>query len=248
MKKTFLLLITIMVLFSLSGFSFLQAEIYIKTDSHTDAFEMMGKKNPAKDESSEQWIGDARMAFTGKGQTTVIDLGEKTVYLIYHQDKAYVEAPLPLDMKKLMPEEMLAMLSMWKIKANVAPNGETQKIGQWNCTGYNMDINMGMLNIKIKTWATPEVPFDWKSFTEKMYPTLLQAVMGQGMDEETLNQYKKIDGYQVATSVTVNFLEQEIKTASQIVEISDKPAPPGIFSVPAGYKKLEKLVMSKWGI
>jgi len=159
-----------------------------------------------------------------------------------------VETPLPLNMKKVLPTEMLAMMSMWKINARTTPSGETKKIKGWNCKGYNVDITMGMMSIKIKTWATTDAAINWKNFTEKLYPPLLQAIMGQGMDEETLNQYLVIEGLQVSSDITLNIMSQEIKSTREVVEIADKPAPPGIFSVPDGYKKQDKIIIQKWGI
>ena len=229
-------------------FPFLKAEIYIKTKSYTSAFEIMGEKKPEKVAYSEQWIADTRMVHTRAQQTVIIDLDKKVVDIIYHESKSYVEALLPLEMKKLLPTEMLAMMSMWKVNAKTTPSGETKKIKDWNCKGYNVEIAMGMMSMKIKTWATTDVPVDWKDFSTKFYPTLLQAVMGQSMDEETLNQYLAIDGFQVFSDIAVNVMNQEIKSTREVVEIADKPAPPGIFSVPDGYKKQDKIIIQKWGI
>jgi hypothetical protein len=243
MKKVLLMSMVIMILFP-----FLNAEIYIKTKSHTGAFEIMGQKKPENVAYSEQWITDTRMVHTRLQQTTVVDLDKKVVYIIYHGSKTYVETPLPLNMKKVLPTEMLAMMSMWKINARTTPSGETKKIKGWNCKGYNVDIAMGMMSIKIKTWATTDIAINWKNFTEKLYPPLLQAIMGQGMDEETLNQYLVIEGLQVSSDITLNIMNQEIKSTREVVEIADKPAPPGIFSVPDGYKKQDKIIIQKWGI
>lgn len=243
MKRVLLMSMIIMILFS-----FLNAEIYIKTKSHTGAFEIMGQKKPERVEYSEQWIADTRMAHTRLQQTTVVDLDKNVVYIIYHEPKTYVETPLPLEMKKLMPTEMLAMMSMWKVNAKTTPSGETKKIKEWNCKGFNVDITMGMMSMKIKTWATKDVAINWKNFTEKLYPPLLQAILGQGMDEETLNQYLVIEGFQVSSRITINIMNQEIKSTREVVEISEKPAPPDIFSVPAGYKKQDKIIIQKWGV
>ena len=243
MKKVLLMSMVITILFS-----FLNAEIYIKTKSHTGAFEIMGQKKPEKVAYSEQWISDTRMVHIREQGTVIIDLDKKAVFIVYHEPKKYVEAPLPLEMKKLMPTEMLAMMSMWKVNAKTTPNGETKKIKEWNCKGYNVDISMGMMSMKIKTWATTGIPVNWKDFSTKFYPTLLQAVMGQAMDEETLNQYLVIEGFQVYSDIVINIMRQEIKSTREVVEIGDKPAPPDIFSVPAGYKKQDKIIIQKWGI
>lgn len=243
MKKILLLSMVITILFS-----FLNAEIYIKTKSHTGAFELMGQKRPERVDYSDQWIAGNKMVHIREQGSVIIDLDKKAVFIIYHEPKTYVEAPLPLEMKKLLPTEMLAMMSMWKVSAKTTASGETKKIKKWNCNGYNVDITMGMMSMKIKTWATKDIPINWKDFSTKFYPILLQAVLGQVMDEDTLNQYLAVDGFQVYSEITVNIMNQEIKSTREVVEIADKPAPAGVFSVPAGYKKQDKIIIQKWGI
>ena len=53
MKK---ILLAVILVLAISFF--LSADVYIKSNVHTDAFSMMGKDQPAKDEVMEQWIGN----------------------------------------------------------------------------------------------------------------------------------------------------------------------------------------------
>jgi len=236
MKK--LILVVILVVIS---FAFLNADVYIKTKTHTDAFEMMGKKQPAKDQVTEQWLGDNKFAQISENQNMVLDLNQNVIYMIYPGTKSYVEAKLPLDLSKLLPEQAAAMIKMMKMTVTVNPTGESKKVGDWNCKGYDINMSMQMMTMKMKSWVTREVPFDWKAFSEKMFPHVMKLSGSMGLDENALKEFKKLEGFQVEMEMNMNMMGQEIKTTSQVVEISKKPAPAGIYSVPQGYTKQDKL-------
>lgn len=240
MKK--LILIATLVVIS---FTFLHADVYIKSKVHTDAIEIMGQKQPAKDEITEQWIGNNTFAQKMAAQSTVVDLDKNLMYIIFHASKSYVEAQLPLDLSKLLPPEMAPMLQMIKVTIKVAPSGETKKIGNWNCQGYHVNMNVTMMEMKMKIWATTDVPFDWKKFQDKMYPAVMKATMAQmNLDEAAINEFKKIKGFQVASEINMAVMGTNVGVTSQVLEISKKPAPAGIYAPPPGYSKKDKLSMT----
>lgn len=240
MKK--LTLVVTLVVISLA---FLNADVYIKTKTHTDAFEIMGQKQPAKDQVMEQWLGDNKFAQIAESQTMVLDLNKNVIYVIYPGSKSYVEANLPFDISKLVPEQMAAMLKMMKMTVTVNPNGESKKIGDWNCKGYDITMNMQMMTMKMKSWVTQDVPFDWKAFSEKMFPQIMKLSGSIGLGENDLKEFKKLEGFQVAMEMTMNMMGKDIKTTSQVVEMSKKSAPAGIYSVPQGYTKQDKLTLNR---
>jgi hypothetical protein len=239
--KKLILVVTLVVI----SFAFLSADVYIKTKTHTDAFEMMGQKQPAKDQVMEQWLGDNKFVQIMESQTMVLDLNQDVVYVIYPGSKSYVEAKLPLDMSKLVPEQMAQMMNMMKMTVTVNPTGDSKKIGDWNCKGYDVTMSMSMMTMKMKSWVTQEVPFDWKAFSEKMFPQVMKLSGSMGLDENAIKEFKKLDGFQVASEMTMNMMGQDIKTSSQVLEISKKSAPAGTYSVPQGYTKQEKLTFKR---
>jgi len=239
MKKLFLIVTLVFV-----SFAFLCADVYIKSNTHTDAFEIMGKKQPAKDEITEQWIAADKFTNIMSAQTMVVDLSKKMMFVIYHGTQKYVEAPLPLDISQLIPEQAAAMMKMMKMTVTVTPTGETKTIGKWNCRGYDVNMNMAVMTMKIKSWATTDVPFDWQNYSEKMYSVFMKATMAM-LDENAIAEFKKIKGFQVAGEMTMSVMGQTMKTVSNVLEISKKPAPAGIYSVPAGYTKQAKLTMKQ---
>ncbi len=239
MKK----IILIMVI-SVFFFTFVSGDVYVKTKTHTDAMEIMGQKQPAKDEVVEQWIGDKIYANITSKQTMIIDMGKKMVYIIMHSNKSYVETSLPLDMKKLLPEQAAQMLSMMKLTLKVTPTTDTKVINKWKCIGYDMDMSMMMMSMKSRIWVTKDVPFDWKKFQDMFGIESFKATMASmQIGDDVINEMKKIQGFQVKTEMTMTIMGQSVKITSDVVEISKKSAPAGVYTIPADYKKSEKLSM-----
>lgn len=242
MKRLILVLTLVIV-----SFAFLSADVYVKTKTHTDAYEMMGKKQPAKDQFTEQWIGDDTFAQVSEGQTVVLDLSKKVIYVIYPGTKSYVEAKLPLDMSKLLSEQAAQAIAMMQMTVAVKPSGKSKKVGDWNCKGYDINMTMGggMMSMDMKAWVTTDVPFDWKAFSDKMFPHVMKLTGSLGMDENAIKEFKKLEGFQVATEMKMSAMGAEINANSQVVEISKKSAPAGTYSVPAGYTKQDKLTVNR---
>ena len=232
MKKIFFtvfLVLTVSVLLS--------ADVYIKSNVHTDAFAMMGQNQPAKDEVMEQWIGDKKLVNKTGDKIMIMDMNKNVMFIVNPKEKSYVETTLPLDMSKLVPKEASQMLSMMKVTVKVTPNGQTQKINKWNCSGYDVDMNMMMMQMKMKVWATTDVPFDWKAFA-KMYANVAKM---QFMDDNAIAEFLKINGHQVASEMTMNVMGADMKITTQVVEITKKDAPAGVYAVPPGFTKKDNL-------
>lgn len=241
MKKTLLLtMAALMFCFSAYG------DFFIKTKTHTDEAEMMGQKYPARDEISEQWIGDGQFQHSTPALTIILDWKQDKMFLLYHKSKTYVETALPLDMTKIMTEQQIAMLKMWKISATVTPANETKKIGQWDCTGYDVTSVVGMMSMKARNWAATVVAFDYTFFQEKIYPALFQATMGQKVDEQTLSEFLKIKGFSISQEITFLMGESSFRMTTLVEEITEKAAPAGIYVVPADYRKTETINFSNW--
>ena len=219
------------------------ADVYVKSKTHTDPVTIMGQTQPAKDQIVEQWIGKDRLAQTTGPQGSIIDLGKKKIYIINHATKTYVESDLPFDLAKMMPPELAPMLAMMKPTIKVAPSGQTKKIGKWDCTGYTMEMTM-MMPVKTTMWTTTQVPFDWRAYSEKLGPELMKSTMQ--LDEAAAAEMKKVEGFQIASETVMEVMGTQVKTTSEVVEISEKPAPEETYAAPAGYTKQERLTMESF--
>jgi hypothetical protein len=221
-----------------------QAEIYIKTKMHTDPVSFMGQSQPASDKISEQWLGDDVFATVTEGMTTIIDTKKNVMLMIIHKDKSYIETGLPLDYSKLMPAEMAGMAqAMMKMTVTVTPTDQTKTIGSWKCSGYNVALNMMMMPMKIQVWATTDTAFDMARFMEKVQANVLKAQFR--LDEEAAKEMMKIKGLWIASETTMEMMGAKMRVTTEVVEISKKTPPAAVFTVPAGYKKLERFTMQQ---
>lgn len=235
MKKIFSAVLTLQALLAIPAV----ADIYIRQISHTEAFSMMGQEQPARDDTIHMWMGTDKMAVEMPQMKVVIDLAENVMYWISHQDKSYVEMALPLDIDQYFPAQMTQLMK--NVKVTVTPTDEKQKIGEWDCQAYEMVMNIMMMDMKQKIWASTDVPFDWKEYSIKMLPKVSQATMG--LPEEAVQEMTKIQGFQIKTETIMDVPGNEMKSWQEVQEITKKTAPDGTYTPPAGYSKKDKLDM-----
>ncbi len=94
MKKFFVLILIL----SLIGLATLvQADIFMKQNKHTDAFEMMGKSQPATDTEVTIWMTTDMMRSDTEKQSTIVKLKEKLMIFLNHEQKTITEIPLNFD-------------------------------------------------------------------------------------------------------------------------------------------------------
>jgi len=208
-----------------------QADVYIKQESKRGAF----SGQPEKTIVQEIWLGKDKMATIAPDSTTIIDMGLKKFLSIHHQTKSYVEAAFPVDMSKIMPEQMAQMMKNMidGMTISVKPNGQTKKIGQWNTAGYDGNIKMMGMDMKMVFWASTDVPFDWKSYAN-MYTEMQKVQLNVG--EKFIEEFRKIKGYPVATETSMMGMDLKMT----VLEIANKDPGAKVFSVPTGYTKKDR--------
>lgn len=218
------------------------ADVYIKQKIHTDAINMMGQNQPAVDAFSEIWFTDDKMALLSPGMSIIVDMAKKVVFMVNIERKTYVEMEIPVDLSKYIPAEEAQMAQMrLNTSMTIQPTGETATINNWKCEGYDVNIDMMMLQMKTKVWASKDVPFDWKEFMNK---NMEVAKVNMQLNDQSIQEMKKIEGFQIRSETTMNMMGSDINSYQEVVEISKKAAPAGIYTVPEGYKKQDKFSMA----
>jgi hypothetical protein len=246
MKKLILVIIVILL-----ASLFLSADVYVKRMEKMSAFEMMGKSNPETVEIKEMWLGENRFAQLSKTVSVILDYEKEKLYLVIHPDKSYFEFPTNLDREKLLamlPPKAVEIVSSIEITgANVNIGGPKKKIANWNCDGAEMEMTIMvpaagiMPKYKIKFWTTKDVSFDYKKYSRAAEDFFVKYILGIiKIDEASKKEMEKmetVDGFQVAADVSVTIFGSVIKIEMQVLEIEERPAPPGVYSVPKGYTK-----------
>lgn len=222
--------------------TFAAADVYIKSKSHTDPISIMGQNQPASDTFSEQWIGDGKIAGITPNITMILDLGKNVLDFVNHNDKTYVETSLPLDLAKLMPPEMAAQMALMKTTVTVKPTGKKKTIATRLCDEYDVTRTMMTMTLKLKVYATLNVPFDIKNYLEKVQSNM-QSMEMPGLDSASAKELRKIKGFWMATETAGETMGAKIHSTTEVIQMIKKPAPAGIYSVPKGYTKQDKLNM-----
>lgn len=221
MKKLVLVLM-IVVLSS----AFLSAELYVKNETKTGAF--MGQ--PAKTTYTEQWYGKDKTVTVTPESKTIVDLVAKKTITIIHQNKTYME---------MGAGDVEGMMGAMNMTFSMVPNGQTKKVGNYNCKGYDFNMNAMGMKMKMVMWATTNLPFDWKAFSKYFYEAMKTQMRGT---EKMLQELKKMEGYPIVTETEM----MGMKIVSTVVDINpNKAAPADLYSIPAGYKKASMADMMK---
>jgi len=250
MKK--LILVVILALILILFFSlFLSADVYLKFVERTEAYEMSGKRAPERVEIKEEWLAKDKFAYFSKDISIIIDYKKEKLYFLVNKHKKYYEFPLDIDMTKfqeLIPPkaaEIIKSIKVTDVKVNLG--GQKKMVANWDCRQSDLEMvfMIQALNImpkfKIKFWTTKDIPFNHKDYSSginEFYEKFVFRVLD--VDENSkkeLEKMHKIEGFHIASEVTVNMFGSEINVESQALEVTEKPAPPGTYSVPKDYTK-----------
>ena len=246
MKKIILVLILILI-----TVTFLSADIYVKSMQQTRAFEIMGSKNPEKVSINEQWLGKNKFAQFSKDFNIIVDYEKEILFFIINKEKIYFELPLKFnrsDLLEMLPKKIADIIKAIKItNVLVNTNIEKKKIANWD--SYSSEFSMVFMipeinimpKIKMKVWVTKDLPFDYKKYKNGVDEFIGQFVTEiLNVDKDTQKEFEKLDkieGFPVVSEVIVEMFGSEIIDESQVLEVTEKKAPPGIYSPPKGFTK-----------
>jgi hypothetical protein len=248
--KKLMLIVILVFLFSM----FLGADVYMKTVETVKPFEMMGKKVPEQTEIRERWMTQNKFALFSKEYSMIIDNDKGKMLLVIHAPKIYFELPTNITREKILelirglsPKALEVIRSISITDVKFSPGGETRKIANWNCSSseFEMMIMIPALNMmpkfKMKMWMTKDLPAGYEKYTKMSEEFFVKYILGMvNIDEnskKTMEKMGESKGFEVATEITVSIFGSDINIESQALEVTEKPAPPGTYSVPAGYTK-----------
>lgn len=236
--------LVMIILLSIILSTALLADVYIKTITQVDPINAMGQSIPARESISEQWIGDDfYLVQTGEDFSYLFDSRQNIIYLIAHRTKSYLELRPPVDYSSLLPPELAPMAqALEQMTISVEPTGETKIINNIRCQGYRLQVTMMMYPVEITIWASEELPVNLKKFLDKVWPEFMKLELrasGQAVAE-----LSKVRGLWISQESRAQVMSMEVKSRSEVVEISKKTPPRGIYALPQGYRKKDRLEMA----
>jgi hypothetical protein len=211
------------------------ADTLFTVRSHTDAFQVAGQKQPAKDSQVKIWVSGDKLRRDDDEQSMILRLDTGRLYLVNHESKTYSEIPVPIDLRKMMPKGSEAMADQiangMKLTVQVTPKTETRKVNQWNAKRYDVAIQSAMgMKISSTLWVSKEI--DGYLPLNKLSATLASLQPGSAA---WASELEKIDGYPVLQESSIDALGAKFGTREELLAAEVKDAPAGTFEPPAGY-------------
>jgi hypothetical protein len=223
-----------LLLLSASVPTFADSLVTLKT--HVDAFEIMGRKQEARDADVKMWLAKDKVRRDDRDISTILRLDQKKLMLIDHKEKTYSVLTLPVDLLKVLPaehrKELEALLPKLRMEVSVKNGDETRKIGSWNTRKVQVSMNneMGM-RVTTDFWVSPEVEVDRRLYTQ-LSATLASLQPGTG---DLISQLEKIEGFPVLQESTMTVMGQDVRSREELISVETKEAPADLFEPPAGY-------------
>jgi len=227
-----------------------RADVFLKQKVHTDAMQVMGQSQPAKDFTMTIWLaGNKARMDQDAGMSTLLLADQKVIYMIDNNKKQYAE--MPLDFDKMMQEaagdnpqanEAMAKMPgfmknmMQGTSAKVTETSETKKIGSWNCRKYLIEMNLGMAGtMNAESWATEDIKLDYT----KAFAAMNGMMAAMPGFDKIIEEMKKIKGVVVYQTSKTKVMGAEVGGTTELLEAGDKSAPAGAYELPVGYKKVK---------
>jgi len=248
------LIVTVMVLPRV-----VSADQYFKIETHSDAYSLMGKEQPAATDTMVTWIGkNALRADNGDTASILILNDDEKFVILNHTKKTFVELPFDIvgnvemliDMQseskeqaEQMKQAMEGMMSMMQVNMEVIPTEEKAEKAGYDCQKYTVKMKMGQLTSEEEIWATEEIDTDYSMYRKSR--NIMQLAL-PGM-KEALVELQKIKGFPVMTMTTTDMMGTPIKRNYMLLEFKDTDPPRGAYQVPEGYTEGDPALLGPMG-
>ncbi|MFN0008582.1 MAG: hypothetical protein ACKVXR_11825 [Planctomycetota bacterium] len=213
----------------------LSADFVITKEKHTDRAKVMGQDQPAKDTKEVVWIGKDRLRVEEGDKVTIVRLDLKKMYMLDTKAKTSSSLDLPVEVSKMLPEEMRPMMEQMfsQITVSVTPTEETKKIKDWDTTKYKMTMSLPMGgSMEQEMWVAKGIGGKREGWHD-LYAAVMSAnPVRAGMVDEM----KKIDGVPVLVERTQKMMGSEIKSRETVISVEEKEAAEGFYDLPKDYK------------
>jgi hypothetical protein len=212
------------------------ADTRVTMSKHADAVPEVGE--PESDTTNTLWIGDNVFREDTEGQSTIVNLETKKIYILVHADKVYHTIDMPVDLKKLVPEEAVPMieaaLQQMQMKITITPTDEMQEIGGYPARKYEvtMQSQMGLM-MEIETWRTSEVELDVEQYKRMM----LEVAALQPAATEWMSKLFEIEGFPVRRVTVASMMGTRMQATEEVTEVVTIEPRPGIYAPPEDYKE-----------
>jgi hypothetical protein len=174
---------------------------------------------------------------------TIFDIASGRIWVLNTKKKEYYEftrdemaSAMSQAEQALSPAAMEILQKMGgakKIEAKVEKVGAPRKVAGYDCDPYVVTL-MDTMKYEVCAAAALPVPPTYLDALKARY-----AIMGPMAKrfDTTFEEMKKIKGFPLAMSTSVNMMMIRHEAKSEATEVKKGPIPASVFALPAGYTK-----------
>lgn len=221
-----------------------QADVCVKQHSHTDGYYNGGVDYPPEDRDDEIWISDDKMAVLGPRRSVIINSADSLMFYVNHTDSTYVEIALPMDWTAAAGEQLAQRVMSFQRHGEVEETGESKKVGKWNCKGYRANLwnvyeGKRYYETEAVFWVTTDLPIDLDAYSAMM--DQLGALRNHHID--LVKEMGKMQGVRLR-SESINYRKGfSFNSGEELLEAFEGDPPAGVYAVPEGYAKKDRITM-----
>jgi beta-lactamase regulating signal transducer with metallopeptidase domain len=192
----------------------------------------------------EGWHAADKVALIEEGRTFILDKEKNRFLFLNRNRKTWLEVPLPVNRATAFSPELARFFEERKRSGRVEPLNETRQIMGRTCSGFRL-IDWSAWGgeqserAENTVWTTSDVPFRVALFDEAIANIRLLV---SNKDEALLREMQqRMRGYQMGIEQETGRFPWKKTYVMRVVEMAEKIAPAGIFSVPSDYSRIEQL-------
>jgi len=220
------------------------ADTCVRIENHTDEYYDMGQTHAAVDRIDQIWFGGERVAYITGDTRFVFDLGDSLFLFVNLADSSYAETTLPFDWANLVSPETNAFLEKYKRVGEIRQSDSTRTIGEWACREYEIHSWLIHENSRYnereeRAWMSADLPIDWRLFG-RVHRDFLEL---SNYDDALIADLLEIQGFSAATEATTYVEGFGLASRLKVIDVTERPAPPGLYGVPEGFRKKNTLTL-----
>jgi predicted nucleic-acid-binding Zn-ribbon protein len=194
--------------------------------------------------TSTQYIGAQKIRSSDGEHDTIVDVAAGRFTVINHRKKEYTEftrEDMAAAMQKFEQQMSGPMAGMFekmmggKVGEVAVKKGASRKVAGYDCTDYTYTLGENMKYEVCSTQAL-QLPDQLYYYDALKGPYSMMGPMGKRF-EKLFDEMKKIKGFPIAMSSTVNMMAFKMQINSEATEVKKGAIPASAFVVPAGYTK-----------
>jgi len=224
-----------------------RADVFLKYRKIVEGYEVKGRPVAPETTYTTLWLGPDRIR-CDDGRVTLTDFAARAVCALHPGDYTYTRMPLDscaAHMRRALrdmgdsPEARAAravteaMLQHGLVQAKVRQTRETRGISGLSCRRYVVTRSSPDGSWSGDTWVTQDIPAD---------PGRLQMVRNSSHAGvpgfvDAVREMARLGGVPVLEITSARVSGRSMVSTEQLVEHGEKPAPPGVYDIPAGYSE-----------